>query len=185
MRAEERPQLDAQGRGAFLFIAGSLRAEGCLLIRVSRTMRWGQEKASRWTGILRSGGEQQQQQNQKVRRFKSREDWSSLVMQWVKALSPQGLESLLWLRFDPWPSNFHMPRAWQEKKREGCPPTRLCTAAGFPSSDHQMHFQHWFKNSGISVNGFMYKPEASTGIACFLHGLHPLGSPVLFSLSLP
>ena len=95
MRAEERPQLDAQGRGAFLFIAGSLRAEGCLLIRVSRTMRWGQEKASRWTGILRSGGEQQQQQNQKVRRFKSREDWSSLVMQWVKALSPQGLESLL------------------------------------------------------------------------------------------
>ena len=35
------------------------------------------------------------------------------MVQWVKdlALSPQQLGSLLQLGFDPWPGNFHMPRA--------------------------------------------------------------------------
>ena len=25
---------------------------------------------------------------------------------------------LLWRRFDPWPGNFHMPQAWQKKKKK-------------------------------------------------------------------
>ena len=35
------------------------------------------------------------------------------------ASSLQRLRSLLWRRFDPWPGNFHMPRAWlkQTNKR--------------------------------------------------------------------
>ena len=35
-------------------------------------------------------------------------------MQWVKdpVLSLQGIGSLLWHGFDPWPRIFHMPRAW-------------------------------------------------------------------------
>ena len=38
--------------------------------------------------------------------------------------------SLLWLRFDPWPGNLHMPRvrAWPKKKKR----VRHCEA-GFPS----------------------------------------------------
>ena len=45
---------------------------------------------------------------------------SSLVVQWVKdrALSLQWLRSLLWLRFDSWPRNFHMPRQAQTKKKK-------------------------------------------------------------------
>ena len=45
---------------------------------------------------------------------------NSLVAQWVKdpALSLQKPESLLWYRFDPWPGNFHMLRAWQKKKKK-------------------------------------------------------------------
>ena len=37
---------------------------------------------------------------------------------WVKdpvALSLQRLRWLLWLEFDPWPGNFHMPWAWPNK----------------------------------------------------------------------
>ena len=53
------------------------------------------------------------------------------MVQWVKdpSLSLQQLESLLqltepwpWLRFSPWPGNFHMLQVWQkerEKWREG------------------------------------------------------------------
>ena len=46
---------------------------------------------------------------------------SSLVIQWVKdpALSVQQLGSLLWLGFNPWPRNLHMPWVWPVKKRNG------------------------------------------------------------------
>ena len=39
--------------------------------------------------------------------------WSSLVAQWVKdlVLSLQWPRVLLWLKFYPWPRNFHMPQA--------------------------------------------------------------------------
>ena len=42
---------------------------------------------------------------------------SSLVAQQVKdlALALQQLRSLLWCGFDPWPGNFHMPRARPKK----------------------------------------------------------------------
>ena len=42
------------------------------------------------------------------------------VVQQIKdsALSLQQLRSLLWLRFNFWPGNFHMPWAWQKKKRK-------------------------------------------------------------------
>ena len=45
---------------------------------------------------------------------------SSLVAQWVKdlTLSLQWLGSLLWLGFDPWPGNSHMPQVWQKKKKK-------------------------------------------------------------------
>ena len=33
------------------------------------------------------------------------------------ALSLQWLGSLLWLKFEPWPRNFHMPQATQKKKK--------------------------------------------------------------------
>ena len=41
------------------------------------------------------------------------------MAQWVKdpVLSLRGLGSLLWVGFDPWPSNLHMPHAWPKKKR--------------------------------------------------------------------
>ena len=43
---------------------------------------------------------------------------SSLVAQRVKVLVLwlQWLWLLLWHRFDPWPRDFHMPRAWPKKK---------------------------------------------------------------------
>ena len=34
------------------------------------------------------------------------------------ALLPQWLGSLLWLGFDPWPWNFHLPWAWQNKTKQ-------------------------------------------------------------------
>ena len=34
------------------------------------------------------------------------------MAQWVKDLTV----SLLWLRFHPWPGNFHTLRVWQERK---------------------------------------------------------------------
>ena len=47
----------------------------------------------------------------------------ALVLKKTKILEfPGGLAikdlvlSLLWLRFDPWPGNFHMPWAWPKKK---------------------------------------------------------------------
>ena len=44
---------------------------------------------------------------------------SALAVQQVKdlVLSLLWLRSKLWHRFDPWPWNFHMPWAWQKKKR--------------------------------------------------------------------
>ena len=45
---------------------------------------------------------------------------SSLVAQWVKE-QPSSLLwfwSLLWHRFDPWPGNFGMPRAWPKTKNK-------------------------------------------------------------------
>ena len=44
---------------------------------------------------------------------KQKHFWNSLMVQWVKNLawSLQCLGSLLWCGFDPWPGNFHMPRA--------------------------------------------------------------------------
>ena len=46
------------------------------------------------------------------------EHWSSLMVQGVKdlTLSLQWLMLLLWLGFDPWPSNSHMLQAWPKKK---------------------------------------------------------------------
>ena len=40
------------------------------------------------------------------------------MAQWVKdpALPLQQLGWMLWCEFDPWPGNFHMPRACQKKK---------------------------------------------------------------------
>ena len=43
-----------------------------------------------------------------------REDWSSLVAQWVK----DPALSLLWLRFDPWPRNFRMLWMWPKHKNK-------------------------------------------------------------------
>ena len=45
---------------------------------------------------------------------------SSLLVQLVKnpSLSLQQLRSLLWRRFDPWSRNFHMPQAWEKKKKK-------------------------------------------------------------------
>ena len=45
---------------------------------------------------------------------------SSLVVQQIEdpALSLLWLWSLLWLRFDPWPRNFLMPRVWPPKKNK-------------------------------------------------------------------
>ena len=41
----------------------------------------------------------------------------SLVVQWVKDLvSLQQLRLLLWHRFDQWPGNFFMLRAWPNNK---------------------------------------------------------------------
>ena len=44
---------------------------------------------------------------------------SSPMAQWFNdlALSLQQLGSLLWGEFDPWPGNFHMPRAQSKKKK--------------------------------------------------------------------
>ena len=41
-------------------------------------------------------------------------------MQQVKdlVLSLQQLRLLLWLRFDPWPGNLHMPWAWPHKRKK-------------------------------------------------------------------
>ena len=43
------------------------------------------------------------------------------MVQWVKdlVLSLLWLWPQLWLRFDPWPGNFHMPRVEQNKKFHG------------------------------------------------------------------
>lgn len=38
--------------------------------------------------------------------------WSSLVAEWVK----DPTLSLLWLWFDSWPINFHLPRVQQKKR---------------------------------------------------------------------
>ena len=35
-----------------------------------------------------------------------------LQVKWVKQL-----HLLLWGKFDPWPRNFHMPRAWAKKRK--------------------------------------------------------------------
>ena len=45
---------------------------------------------------------------------------SSLGVQWVKdlVLSLWWLGSLLWLRFDTWPRNFHMLRTWPKEKKK-------------------------------------------------------------------
>ena len=42
------------------------------------------------------------------------------MVQWVKdpALSLQGLGSLLWCMFDPWPGKFHMPWEYKKKKKK-------------------------------------------------------------------
>ena len=42
------------------------------------------------------------------------------MVQWVKdpALSLLWLGSMLWLGFDPWPGNLHMPWAWPKKKKK-------------------------------------------------------------------
>ena len=40
-------------------------------------------------------------------------------------LSLLRLGSLLWFRFDPWPENFGMPRAWAKKKKKELSKTRL------------------------------------------------------------
>jgi len=41
-------------------------------------------------------------------------------LQWVRdpALLPLWCKSKLWLGFDPWPGNFHVPRAPLKKKRK-------------------------------------------------------------------
>ena len=47
------------------------------------------------------------------------------------AVSPQWPRSLLWLRFSPWPSNFHVPWVRPKKKREEAKKERkddLCKA---------------------------------------------------------
>ena len=43
---------------------------------------------------------------------------SSLLAQWAKdlALSLLWHGLLLWLKFNPWPGNFHMPWAWPKNK---------------------------------------------------------------------
>jgi len=64
---------------------------------------------------------------------------SSLVAQWVKdqALSLQMLGSLLWHGSDPWPWNFHMPRAQARPKKiflnSSLPPclTPYCSGSGY------------------------------------------------------
>ena len=52
-----------------------------------------------------------------AKRSKNLDSQSSLVEQQVKdqMLSPQGLRSLLWCEFDPWPRNFHMLWEWPKK----------------------------------------------------------------------
>ena len=47
---------------------------------------------------------------------------SSLVAQWVKALTLVQLwhRSQLWHQYNPWPSNLHMPGMWPQKKRIIC-----------------------------------------------------------------
>ena len=41
------------------------------------------------------------------------------MAQWVKDLvSLQWLGLLLWCRFDPWPRNFHISRAWPGKTKK-------------------------------------------------------------------
>ena len=46
---------------------------------------------------------------------------SSLVAQWVKdpVKSLVWLGLLLWLRFNPWSGNFHLPQAGKKKKKKG------------------------------------------------------------------
>ena len=53
--------------------------------------------------------------------FKMRMSWSSLVAQWVKdqVLSLLWLGSLMWLEYDPWPENFHMPQVQVQPKGGG------------------------------------------------------------------
>ena len=54
------------------------------------------------------------------------------MVQGVKnpALSLQWLGSLLWLRFDPWPGNFHMPQAQQKKRKKTRPRKKGLRSAG-------------------------------------------------------
>ena len=58
---------------------------------------------------------------QKRKKKEKRKKMNSPVVQRIKdmVLSLQQLGSLLWLKFDPWSGNFHVPRAWtKEKKKE-------------------------------------------------------------------
>ena len=42
------------------------------------------------------------------------------VAQWVKDLALLQLQhrSQLWLGFDPWPGNFHIPQVWLKKRKK-------------------------------------------------------------------
>ena len=52
------------------------------------------------------------------REMKNKKEGRSLAIQQVKylVLSLQWFGVLLWLRFDSWPGNFHIPWAWPKNK---------------------------------------------------------------------
>ena len=84
------------------------------------------------------------------------------VAQWVKnlALSLQRLRVLLWCGFDPWPGNFHMPRAWpkkREKKKKLC--LCICVSQSVRSpeiNDHDtMTLKVLFKRKSKASQGFV------------------------------
>ena len=67
---------------------------------------------------------------------------SSLVAQQIKDLA----WSLLWLRFAPWPRNFHMPQVWPKKKflpgrTTGGP--LICSPGGMPQTGRTTNTFLW------------------------------------------
>ena len=70
---------------------------------------------------------------------------SCLVVQWLKDPTALSLQPLGWLprlRFDPWPGNFHMLRAWPKQKTNKQKNPAKMTYSMAPVSLHHQ-FKTW------------------------------------------
>ena len=93
--------------------------------------------------------------------------------------SLQRVGSRLWLRFDPWPGKFHMPRAWPKTKVR-CSEIRSVISAVQRQSrcvgawGEEIKF---LRQGEKSVNNIFPAPTASSSpLAC---ALHPYGPDLL------